>query len=85
MSENQKPEISALIRSAQIVLPCANLPEALEFFTGRLGFRIEMIVPADSPRRRWVQRAQQQPADRQELRREGGQQVRLPRRAGRGR
>jgi quercetin dioxygenase-like cupin family protein len=50
MSDNQKPEISALIRSAQIILPCSNLPEALEFFTRRLGFRIEMIVPADSPR-----------------------------------
>jgi mannose-6-phosphate isomerase-like protein (cupin superfamily) len=32
------------------VLPCPNLGEALDFFTNRLGFRIEMIVPADSPR-----------------------------------
>lgn len=37
------------IRSAQIVLPCANLNRSLEFFTERLGFRVEMIFPADSP------------------------------------
>ena len=38
------------IRSAQIVLPCANLNETLEFFTETLGFRVEMIFPADAPR-----------------------------------
>lgn len=37
------------IRSAQIVLPCANLNRTLEFFIERLGFRIEMIFPADEP------------------------------------
>ena len=37
------------IHSAQIVLPCANLNRTLEFFTDRLGFRLEMIFPADSP------------------------------------
>ena len=37
------------IRSAQIVLPCANLNRTLEFFIERLGFRVEMIFPADSP------------------------------------
>jgi mannose-6-phosphate isomerase-like protein (cupin superfamily) len=37
------------IRSAQIVLPCANLNRTLEFFTEKLGFRLEMIFPADSP------------------------------------
>lgn len=37
------------IRSAQIVLPCANLNRTLEFFTERLGFSVEMIFPADSP------------------------------------
>ena len=31
------------------VLPCPDLAEAIEFFTNRLGFRLEMIVPADSP------------------------------------
>lgn len=37
------------IRSAQIVLPCVNLNRTLEFFIERLGFRVEMIFPADSP------------------------------------
>src|SRR5437868_3539272 len=37
------------IRSAEIVLPCANLNRSLEFFTQRLGFRLEMIFPADAP------------------------------------
>ena len=37
------------IRVAQTVLPCANLNKTLEFFIERLGFRIEMIFPADSP------------------------------------
>jgi quercetin dioxygenase-like cupin family protein len=50
MIKDHKPELSAYIHSAQIVLPCPNLVEALDFFTGCLGFRIEMIVPADSPR-----------------------------------
>jgi mannose-6-phosphate isomerase-like protein (cupin superfamily) len=50
VNEDDKTEISARIHSSQIVLPCPNLSEALDFFTERLGFRIEMIVPADSPR-----------------------------------
>lgn len=33
-----------------IVLPCPDLTEAIEFFTNRLGFRLVMIVPADAPR-----------------------------------
>ncbi|CAN5230614.1 hypothetical protein BH10ACI1_BH10ACI1_25150 [soil metagenome] len=37
------------IQSAQIILPCANLNETLEFFVERLGFRIETIFPADAP------------------------------------
>jgi len=50
MLKDDKPEPIPLIRPAQIVLPCPNLREALDFFTERLGFRIEMIFPADSPR-----------------------------------
>ncbi len=37
------------IRSAQIVLPCADFNRTLEFFTELLGFRVEMIFPADAP------------------------------------
>jgi quercetin dioxygenase-like cupin family protein len=49
MSKNHKPEIDARNSSAQVTLPCPDLSEALEFFTGRLGFRIDMITPADEP------------------------------------
>ncbi|HEY6461485.1 MAG TPA: hypothetical protein VIY73_15065, partial [Polyangiaceae bacterium] len=32
------------------VLPCEDLDEALAFLTGRLGFRLDAIFPADAPR-----------------------------------
>lgn len=37
------------IQSAQIVLPCSQLDENLKFFTARLGFRLDLIFPADNP------------------------------------
>ncbi|MEO8072185.1 MAG: cupin domain-containing protein [Acidobacteriota bacterium] len=37
------------IRSAQIVVPCKNFDRSLEFFVEKLGFRVEMIFPADAP------------------------------------
>jgi quercetin dioxygenase-like cupin family protein len=37
------------LEAAQIVLPCSPLDPTLEFFTGRLGFRVEAIFPADAP------------------------------------
>jgi quercetin dioxygenase-like cupin family protein len=37
------------IESAEVVLPCADLDATLGFFTGRLGFTVEAIFPADSP------------------------------------
>lgn len=33
----------------EVVLSCPDLDEALEFFTGRLGFRLDAIIPADNP------------------------------------
>lgn len=33
----------------QIVLTVPDLPEAMEYFTNRLGFRLAMILPADAP------------------------------------
>ncbi|HXV59575.1 MAG TPA: cupin [Vicinamibacteria bacterium] len=36
--------------AAMVVLPCSELDETLSFFTERLGFRVEAIYPADSPR-----------------------------------
>ena len=38
------------IISAQIVVPCTNLAETMNFFIEKLGFRLEMIMPADSPK-----------------------------------
>jgi mannose-6-phosphate isomerase-like protein (cupin superfamily) len=39
-----------LIHDAQVVLPCSELDGTLAFFTGPLGFRVDAIFPADSPR-----------------------------------
>ena len=49
MANNNQPALSAAIRSAQICVPCADLAATLDFFTGRLGFRLEVIFPADAP------------------------------------
>jgi len=38
------------IAGAEIVLPCTDIKDTLDFFTGKLGFRIDMIYPADAPR-----------------------------------
>lgn len=37
------------IQAAQIVIPTSDLNASLDFFTKKLGFRLEMIMPADSP------------------------------------
>ncbi|CAN5400792.1 hypothetical protein BH20ACI1_BH20ACI1_02680 [soil metagenome] len=37
------------ISSAQIFVPCKNFNRSLEFFVDNLGFRVEMIFPADAP------------------------------------
>ncbi len=39
----------ASIRAAEVVLPCAELDTTLRFFTRRLGFRVDTIIPADDP------------------------------------
>jgi quercetin dioxygenase-like cupin family protein len=41
--------ISARIAAAEIVLPAGDLAATLEFFTARLGLRVEAIYPADAP------------------------------------
>ena len=39
-----------VVQSAEVVIPCGpKLNETLSFFTGRLGFRVDVIYPADSP------------------------------------
>jgi quercetin dioxygenase-like cupin family protein len=40
---------AARVEAAEVVLPCVELRETLAFFTGRLGFSIEAIHPADDP------------------------------------
>ena len=45
MNPNDLPQI----RSAEQVLPCAELPETLDFFTHTLGFRVESVYAADDP------------------------------------
>jgi mannose-6-phosphate isomerase-like protein (cupin superfamily) len=42
-------EIGTHIRAAQILLPCPDLAAELAFFTQRLGFKVNLIMPADSP------------------------------------
>ncbi len=43
------PDHATPIRAAEVVLPCGDLNETLAFFTGRLGFRVDAIMPADRP------------------------------------
>jgi quercetin dioxygenase-like cupin family protein len=50
MSNDPLTETRANIDPARIILRSPNLTEALELFTSRLGFRVEMILPADAPR-----------------------------------
>ena len=45
---NSKNQLTAT-DSAEVVVPCIELDPTLAFFTSELGFRIEMITPADNP------------------------------------
>jgi quercetin dioxygenase-like cupin family protein len=37
------------IQAAEVVIPCSDLATSLAFFTEQLGFRVDLIFPADSP------------------------------------
>jgi mannose-6-phosphate isomerase-like protein (cupin superfamily) len=41
--------LSPHIKSAEVIVPCSDLPETLAFFVDQLGFRVDMIFPADAP------------------------------------
>src|SRR3954470_3868130 len=41
--------LAAHINSAQVLVPCSDLQPTLDFFLERLGFRVDLIFPADSP------------------------------------
>jgi quercetin dioxygenase-like cupin family protein len=45
---------SSTILGAEVVLPCPNFDETLQFFTTVLGFKVDVISPADDPARATV-------------------------------
>jgi quercetin dioxygenase-like cupin family protein len=49
MNADSQTVIAPQIRAAQILLPCTDIAAELKFFTGRLGFKVNLIMPADSP------------------------------------
>lgn len=44
-----QPSVDQLVCGAHVVLECSDLEPTLQFFTRRLGFRVDAIFPADSP------------------------------------
>lgn len=49
MNQNSNTELVNDVLSAPLALTVPDLAEAIDFFTRRLGFRVDMIVPADAP------------------------------------
>lgn len=49
MSAESQNQIGTHIRAAQVVLPCTDLAAELKFFTELLGFKVNLIMPADAP------------------------------------
>ena len=41
--------LAPIVRAAQVLIPCSDLQATLDFFIEQLGFRMEVIFPADSP------------------------------------
>src|SRR5438477_10836301 len=41
--------LASAVRSAEVVVPCCDLQATMDFFLERLGFRLELIFPADAP------------------------------------
>lgn len=50
MTQDGKTESAGGVLSEPLTLTVHDLAEAIDFFTRRLGFRVDMIVPADAPR-----------------------------------
>ena len=48
MPDRATPDLG-LISEAEMRVPCSPLAPTLDFFVGRLGFRVETIFPADDP------------------------------------
>jgi mannose-6-phosphate isomerase-like protein (cupin superfamily) len=49
MSHPDATDIKSGIRAAQIVAPCADVTECLNFLVDALGFKVNFISPADAP------------------------------------
>lgn len=49
MTADNDTKFGTHIRLAQVVLPSPDLAADLQFFTDRLGFKVNLIVPADAP------------------------------------
>ena len=47
--QDRAASVAEHIRLAQVVLPCRDLAADLAFFTDRLGFKLNLIFPADAP------------------------------------
>ena len=47
---NNAATLAEHVRMAQVLLPCSDLAATLAFFTDRLGFKVNLIFPADKPR-----------------------------------
>src|SRR5207249_9050374 len=41
--------LASAARSVEVVVPCSDLQATMDFFLERLGFRLEVIFPADAP------------------------------------
>ena len=41
--------VPSAIQTAEVEVPCTNLATSLDFFTTRVGFRVDLIFPADAP------------------------------------
>jgi quercetin dioxygenase-like cupin family protein len=46
---NSVATLAEHVRAAQVLLPCRDLAATLAFFTDRLGFKLNLIFPADLP------------------------------------
>lgn len=49
MADSDNKVLDFDLRSPQVSIPCSNLEKALNYLSGKIGFRLDMIMPADSP------------------------------------
>lgn len=49
MTDDAMPDLTGRIRAAQVRVPCSDLGTMLDFLATHLGFRVDMVMPADAP------------------------------------